>query len=348
MKKIEKTPDFIQIPYQLIGDRTLSPIDRLVYGAVYFYSKMSGERCFASNTVIARLLLSTPKTVSRALQKLEDRRYIIRDFSDPSTKVNRTEIIPLVAMGKLYLNKSKTTPNGGVTTQNDSTPNGVPSTPNSVPKYPKRGTGKKAPKSRVLDEDIEDISHIFDTTTPNGGTPNGGEIEKGIENNIENKDKELIILSGLSDDLVPNSDTNPNGKNKDPAVNDAIALFLVAFPGDFIGKRTAFAKPPTREAVEALMGRYTLDQIRELIRKYDAGKTDPYRPQVGTVYEFCSSKLAKVEAYVAKTGGLWAQKSISTPEQRADSDMLIKRKVDAIRERQRLNKEAWELEHPKN
>lgn len=205
-------------------------------------------------------------------------------------------------------------------------------------------TSVKNDTSPITTNDTSDS--INDTSLPPSTTINDTSNIRQYHNTRDKGSKTFAKdPSGQDDSLATDSSTNSNGKNKEPAVNDAIALFLSAFPGDFIGKRTAFAKPPTREAVGALMGRYTLDQIRELIRKYDAGKTDPYRPQVGTVYEFCSSKLAKVEAYVAKTGGLWAQKSISTPEQRADSDMLIKRKVDAIRERQRLNKEAWELEH---
>jgi DNA-binding MarR family transcriptional regulator len=174
------------------------------------------------------------------------------------------------------------------------------------------------------------------------------------EQNTRDKSNKTFANDPSGPDILPIQDsvTILYGEDKDKSpgalANDAIALFLVSFPGDFVGKRTAFAKPPTREAVEALLKRYSFEQIKELIRKYDAGKTDPYRPQVGTVYEFCTTKLAKVEAYVAKTGGLWAQKSISTPEQRADSDMLIKKRIEEVKERQRKNKAEWELNHPQN
>ena len=129
-------------------------------------------------------------------------------------------------------------------------------------------------------------------------------------------------------------------------VNDAIALFLPYFPGDFVGKSSAFAKKPTRKAVEALLKRYSLDELKELLRKYDAKRTDKFRPEAGTVYEFTTFKLAKIESYLQKDGALWAQRSISTPEQRADSDSLIQKKLEAGRERTRLAKEEWQREHP--
>lgn len=131
-------------------------------------------------------------------------------------------------------------------------------------------------------------------------------------------------------------------------VNEVLELFRPIFYGDFIGAKSAFKNTTTREAVEALLKRYTLEQIKELIRKYDAGKTDQYRPEVDTVLEFCTKKLARVESYVSKipTGQLWAQRSISTPEQRADSDRQIHKKIEAGREKMRKSKEEWILAHP--
>lgn len=130
-------------------------------------------------------------------------------------------------------------------------------------------------------------------------------------------------------------------------LNEAIELFRPILSGDFIGAKTAFAKIPTREAVAALMKKYSLDQLKSMIKKYDDGKTDPYRPSAGTVLEFCTTKLAKIEAFVVKTGGLWAQRSISTPEQRAHSDELIRKRIERDREQQRKDMEEWDREHPK-
>lgn len=342
MKKKEKlTPDFIQIPYQLIGDSTLAPIDRLVYGAIYFYSKMRGERCFATNVSIAQLLSSTPKTVSRSLQKLEDRRYIMRGFSDPDTKVNRVEIIPLVAMGRLNT-RTPSTPNRGVSGQKDSTPNGVASTPNGVSKYPKQGTPKTGVETDHFDEETALNIDENDLSTPSRGTPNGISNRDSIENIIENSDREQRFDPSGRDDSEGSSDSVTIGQK----VNDAIALFLPIFPGDFTGKSSAFAKQPTRRAVEALLKRYSVDEIKTLIKKYDDKRADRFRPEAGTVYEFCTFKLAKIEAYLQKEGALWAQKSISTPAQRADSDKMINEIIEKGREKTRKAKEQWLIDHP--
>lgn len=148
--------------------------------------------------------------------------------------------------------------------------------------------------------------------------------------------------------LVKKNTPTPKPPSPDPRINDAIALFLQILPGDFIGAKTAFAKPPTREAVGVLLKRYSLDALQDMIQKYDAGKSDEYRPGVGTVYEFCTSKLAKVEAYVSKSqsGGLWAHRSISTPEQSKVRDEQYQKKMDTVLEDQKKSKEEWLKEHP--
>ena len=171
--------------------------------------------------------------------------------------------------------------------------------------------------------------------------------DKSVDDNLN-----IISPSGSNGDgLVNDSITIKNGKNTKitgKLVNDTIALFLPIMPGDFVGQSSAFAKQPTRDAVINLLERYTLDEIKNLIKKYDAGKTDPYRPQAGTVYEFCTFKLAKIEAFVTKTAGaLWAHRSISTPEQREDSDNQLNKIIEARREKQRKNREQWEKDHPK-
>lgn len=346
--KNKKVPDYIQIPYQLIADKTLAPIDRLVYGAVYFYSKMRGEKCFATNTTIAQLLLSTPKTVSRALQNLEDRRYIIRDYSDPDTKKNRTEIIPTIAMGRLSNIKYNVPPNGVSKNKFTDTPNGVTVTPNGVSGSPKWGNPINAIKKGVEEDKSEQIQGEMEPLGVLGVTPNGGESNRCIEKNIEiiNVDPDG---SGpfLKEPLV---ELNGKDLERSPGaiVNDAIALFLPIFPGDFIGAKTAFVKIPTRQAVESLLARYSMDEIKELIRKYDEGKSNPYRPETGTVWEFCGPKLAKVEAFVAKSAGnLWAHRSISTPEEAKVRDAQYRAVAERARERSRKAKEEWDKTHPK-
>jgi len=324
-----KIPDYIQIPCQLIRDKSLSPIDRLTYGAIYYYSKMRGERCFATNTTISKLLLSTPKTICRSLQKLEDRRYILRSFSDPETKKNRTEIIPLIAMGRLPINKSpKVPPNGGIEGQMDVPPNG-----GTVP--PNGGTG--TPKQRY------------------GVPPNGRVIENIEENKIENKEPLQSPPSGndlpgrFTDRLKSYQKGIPLEQITETMVSEAIGLFLPVLP-DFFVTHKPFAMKPTRDMVKKILLVYTLDELKEIIEKYNMRKTDKFRPgnKAKTIYSFCL-ELDRIKTYLGQSaGGLWAQRPISTPTQRADSDELIKQRLEIMREKQRKNKEEWEKNHPIN
>ncbi|MFA5696212.1 MAG: hypothetical protein WC917_01965 [Bacilli bacterium] len=156
------------------------------------------------------------------------------------------------------------------------------------------------------------------------GTSN---IRQNQNLDIDSRQEHLVFPPEKQERLKTNGKKKPLEKKIEKngeSVNEIIALFLKIVPGDFVGKSSAFAKPPTRVAVQALMERYTKVQIQDLIDKYAKGKTDPYRPSVGTVYEFCTIKLAKVEAYVSKTGGLYAQKSISTDEHKLARDARLK------------------------
>jgi hypothetical protein len=358
-KKIEKKiPDFIQIPYQLIGDKNLAPIDRLVYGAIYFYSKMSGERCFATNNTVAKLLHSTPKTVGRSLQKLEDARYIIRDFSDPDTKKNRTEIIPLVAMSKLTYSKSRVPPNGGTKGQIDVPLNGGTVPPNGGLRTSKQGYPKNGVNLTEKNEEMALNKDEMGVVPPNGVPPNGGVIESIERIDTENKKKDYWARPSDDTQNVP----RPTGdftnmvrslsrfdsieKVPEQEVSDGIALFLPVFPDQFVTKNP-FAVPANRMAVKKILMRLTLAELREVVDKYVSKKGDPYRPEAATIATFCNFKMDRIEAFVRKNaGGLWAHRSISTPAQRADSDKLISDIIEKGREKTRKAKEDWLRDHP--
>lgn len=135
-------------------------------------------------------------------------------------------------------------------------------------------------------------------------------------------------------------------KSAGALLNEALALFQPIFPGDFIGKQTAFSKPPTREAVQALLDRLGMGGIKLLLEKYNNKKSEKFCPLAGTVYEFCTFKLAKIEAYVNKDGGLYAQRSISSPEHRSDLERKIAAKFEASREENRQALKEWLKTHP--
>lgn len=94
------TPDFIQIPHQLFGDRKITPGDCLLYGVIYWLSKLKDGKCIASNETLAETCFFTPGSIQNSLARLEERGYIKRIFKDEEKKV-RLEIVPLVTYRKV-------------------------------------------------------------------------------------------------------------------------------------------------------------------------------------------------------------------------------------------------------
>jgi len=93
-------PDFLIIPYQLIADENITPVDERVYAIVYWFTKLKNEKCTASNETLAKMCKSTAKAVQNSLTNLESLGYIKRKFRDESRR-NRSEIIPLVTFSKV-------------------------------------------------------------------------------------------------------------------------------------------------------------------------------------------------------------------------------------------------------
>lgn len=111
-------PDFLVTPYQLVEDQNIKPLDERVYSVVYYFSKMRGEKCTASNDTLATICKSTPKSVQKSLLNLEKHGYIMRTYKDAQRK-KRDEIMPLLSMNKV-------SPTGD-------TPKAVPPTSDTVP-----------------------------------------------------------------------------------------------------------------------------------------------------------------------------------------------------------------------
>lgn len=353
-KKEKPTPDFLMIPYQLVADKNLNPVDRMVYGAVYWYAGFT-KGCIASNKAISEVANTTPNSVSRSLALLEQNRYVLIRYKDKEKK-KRIEIIPLVVFSKIQAAR--------YSKANNLAPIGL-----IVGELPPIHTGITGYSQENNVENPEENPDNGSTEPLNEEKDPVGVIHSGLE--IEKYSKRVIKKELLENPLVDASRPNTvsdssdsmaiktDGSTEDSAagaqvpsegalVNDAIALFLPIMPGDFIGARTAFAKKPTREAVAALMKRYTIAQLKDLIQKYDAGKTDQYRPQVGTVYEFCTLKLSKIEAFVAKRSnqGVYAQKAVSSPEHGKRFGDLVQKQALERREKIKKAKEDWEREHP--
>lgn len=88
-------PDFLTIPLILIEDKYLQSLDRLVYGVIYWATRLKNEKCTMSNTTIADCLGASQSGVANALVRLNDKHYIKTIYKDEKKK-ERLEIIPLV------------------------------------------------------------------------------------------------------------------------------------------------------------------------------------------------------------------------------------------------------------
>jgi hypothetical protein len=90
-------PDFIIIPSILIKDRELQPLDREVYGIIYWAVKLKNEKCTMSNQTIADLLGASLSGIANALVRLKKKEYInvVLDKNN-----HRVELIPLISFKK--------------------------------------------------------------------------------------------------------------------------------------------------------------------------------------------------------------------------------------------------------
>lgn len=86
------------VPTVLMGDVNIRPMDGLVYGVVYWFTKLKNERCTASNKTISDIIGCSDSAVTHGLVRLNKAGYIqIRLDKDN----HREEIIPLIAFSKI-------------------------------------------------------------------------------------------------------------------------------------------------------------------------------------------------------------------------------------------------------
>jgi len=90
-----KLPDFLIIPSILVVDEDLRPTDHLIYGVVYWYSRLKLEKCILSNKGFMDLLGISESAVQYGLRRMSQKGYIQVVFEDEK-KTLRKEIIPLI------------------------------------------------------------------------------------------------------------------------------------------------------------------------------------------------------------------------------------------------------------
>lgn len=85
-------PDFIIIPTQVLGDKNLQPSDRVLFGFIYWMTKMALMKCVASNATLGDLAELSERTVRVGLERLEQQGYVDRIYSDELSH-HRVEIV---------------------------------------------------------------------------------------------------------------------------------------------------------------------------------------------------------------------------------------------------------------
>ena len=159
-------------------------------------------------------------------------------------------------------------------------------------------------KNRALEKAPEKPSEKHQDGTLETPAKHSDIQELNNEENDNNKERNTNGPSGQGLNVFDpkNNITNWEVEVEESAgahLNKAMALFKPIFPGEFAGKKNVFEKQTTRDVVEAMLERYTLSDLEEIVRIYDLPviKSDPYRPQARSIHEFCTTKLAVIENY---------------------------------------------------
>jgi len=364
MKNKLFVPEFIIIPHQILADEELTPLDRIVYGIIYWFTKLKDGRCNASNITIAEIAFcKNPISITNSLSRLEARRYIKRVFSDESKK-HRVEIIPYVFFKNTIpsirnirktnssVNESNSLINESNRQNRDSLDNDSESLPNdrvssvdeskNLPIKKEKNDIKIAIESQNKKQNQLKVDSLVDVQKENS------RITKKKNKKEQQSTPSGIDMPGrFSDRLKKYQKGVPGDKITEMMISEAIGLFLPVLP-DFFTTHNPFAMKPTRKMVKKILLVYTLEELKEIIEKYNMRKTDKFRPgfKTKTIYGFCM-ELDGIKTYLNKSaGGLWAQRSISTPEQSKTRDDQYRESIEQGREKIRLAKEKWEREHP--
>lgn len=149
-------PDYLLIPSILIKDKNLQPLDREVYGLIYWITKLKNEKCTASNRTLGELLNATPMSISNSLARLKRGNYIKLEMTQDS---HRSEIIPLISFNKTVsdtpISNDITHPSVDITPPLD---NGTP--PLNDVTYPPSNDGhnKKIKEEKIITNVIRDVA----------------------------------------------------------------------------------------------------------------------------------------------------------------------------------------------
>lgn len=84
--------NFIRIPNKVLKDNSISSSSKLLLGLIISYSNNEYKYAFASNSIYAKLLSLSNRTITRLIKELKDNNYIIihnsNDYNNREIEVN--------------------------------------------------------------------------------------------------------------------------------------------------------------------------------------------------------------------------------------------------------------------
>lgn len=88
-------PDFLIIPGPVAFSEELQPLDKNVYGVIYWLHGLKNGECTASNAYLAKICGAGARSIQSSLERLEGAGFISREYKDEARK-KRDVIVPLV------------------------------------------------------------------------------------------------------------------------------------------------------------------------------------------------------------------------------------------------------------
>lgn len=93
-------PEFVPLFTDVLAHEDCTQLDAIVYGYIYWFTKLRNERCIASNETLAQLAGCKSGSIENSLTSLEDAGFIERVFIEDNRHKGRLEIIPMLSVNK--------------------------------------------------------------------------------------------------------------------------------------------------------------------------------------------------------------------------------------------------------
>lgn len=147
--------------------------------------------------------------------------------------------------------------------------------------------------------------------------------------------------------IVEESYIKENGRVITPEmVNAAISLFEPYLPHEFIKRNSVYARNPVRTVVKKVLETVSLISLNTMIQQYFVDRRDDqFRPSVGTIYEFCTTKFVKIQDFLRpKSGGTRYGLANIPGEKRGEFNEKHRSTIDKLTaDKERVNREFKEV-----